>query len=270
MIECWNQNALERPSFKETSVFLNTQLQKLSKTISSITSFSSVTSHNELKQLNIDTSDNQNDEADDEQTADVFLNVNDRNLKILNEKKIDFGLIEIKNRQILTRSLGDASVQDSCDDTASSLIVENTENNKNVEQKNLFELITRLNLGNDQNNNDNDNFTDSNYESASSYYSSTSPNHLMNETKIAVAKIKNEDCDSPLISAKNLLVRMSNDKPFYMNNIFNNIKYHNEIVETVKRPKLSASSSTSSTTVSTPKILISPSMDDEDYDEFVN
>ena len=99
MLECWNQNALKRPSFKEITVFLNSQLQKLSKTMSSISSFSSVNSNNELKKLNLDSNldfklPNKNkflnDEADDEHnTSDVFFdetNCNQKPIMMMNKK----------------------------------------------------------------------------------------------------------------------------------------------------------------------------------------
>jgi hypothetical protein len=319
MLDCWNQNALKRPSFKEITVFLNSQLQKLSKTMSSISSFSSVNSNNELKKSDLDSKFDfklhkkkyLNDEADDEQnTSDVFFEEN--NLHQMNKKFSD--------------------TQEDFENTLTMNSLSKSDEDHQIEkndQKKFFEMITRLNLNTNQQqnsdlnsnnkiNSDNDNFTDSNYESASSYYSSTSPNHLNINDKnnniyektilsppspmvlpttnsppiTSLAHITSveandsaTDCDSPLISAKNLLVRMSYDKPFYMNNNNNNlfnIKYNNEILDGGRRlshqkpsaikksPHISASSSASSSskTILAPKILISPSI--EEFNNCVN
>ena len=321
MLQCWNQNANKRPSFKETTVYLNSQLLKFSKTVSSISSFSSVHSHNDMKKLNNDAIDYKMNKKNDQKSS--FCN------------KADSGLC----KKVFTGSLENASIVheqeenhycagvENFDDTASSFILDIEESNhkeliqmpykcpklngNEEEQKHLLELITQFNLSQENNNNnnmnkssDNDNFTDSNYESASSYYSATSPNHNKQNgdtkddiyekailptplilstipplTPLPQHNIKqhetstNDECDSPLISAKNLLVRMSYDKPFYMNNGYN-IKYQNELLDNnsqtspfVKRAKLSTSSSTSSSkTIAAPKILISPSMEDVNYD----
>ena len=330
MLQCWNQNALKRPSFKETTVFLNSQLQKLSKTMSSISSFSSISSNNELKKFNTDSPDFKidskesyevNNEADDEQTSDVFYdenrkerteNLNETNINLVGPTKSlnDVPLREKQHHQVILPAKPEMVLNKL----------------KNIEQKNFLEMITRLNLNtnhstSNQSTNhkinsisDNDNFTDSNYESASSYYSSTSPNHqnsnineknniyekailspsppplVLSATNPQVTSLAHitsveandsaTDCDSPLISAKNLLVRMSYDKPFYMNNNNSNnnniykIKYDNEIIDVSNgssyqkssAPKKSSDSSSSTTsssrTISAPKILISPSIED--------
>lgn len=361
MLKCWHQNSHKRPSFKEISVFLNAQLQKLSKTISSISSFSSINSHNELKKLNYDVvsefqklnkyhqNSDHNDEADDEQTADVFINVNEEDdEKLMDDKQIDMYLsgggetttcstktitsaanqvdtIENVNENLrkINRSFGETSTHDSqyCsangDDTSSLILdmehynssngssAESNNSNKNIKRmqnlndnsKNItmYDLVDDLNLhqcgvtcqniGNNvnsnnnnnvilgRNNNDNENFTDSNYESASSYYSTTSPNHKQNfSTYVNSLECHDNDIcvdqqepnvDSPLISAKNLLVRMSCEKPFYANNS-NNIKYHNEIVKNFMKipPTLNLNK--------TPKILISPSTNENNVGQYDN
>jgi hypothetical protein len=190
MLKCWQYKPLKRPSFKEIRVYLNIQIQQLSKTIdSTISSISSSASHNDLKLLSNNAQKDQqstfikknySDEADDEETTggEVFVNNNNTSLNddpynyVINDSQID------KNRLTNSNSTPKISKKQEITSLSCELL--------NVTQ---------------QNRHHSEHLTDSNYESgSSSYYSPSientkSPNEIDSngEKQVLVYFDKNND-----------------------------------------------------------------------------
>ena len=272
MLRCWDLTPAKRPSFKEIWMFLNNQLQKLSKTVSSINSLTSTNSHNEInkksgEKLLLKRSIDY-EEADDENSAGTaFLNVNEKDNGLLRDLGSSSGnnthLINNNKRlsynKKLSEKMMDTSENDSQyfsgtgDDTCSITLnhdgsenksnkTESNENSDGSTNNNKTEIDIHGYLN--KLNSDHETMTDSNYESASSYYSTIAPNKTSkntnsddnnnnnnrNEKRSSFSDnhgpdSANNSIDSPLLSTKNQLNHVNNN-----NNNTNNSKYKNELV----------------------------------------